>query len=568
MTRDPAGPGLAALLVAALFAAVAPGCGKSRGADQHGPTGAGSGVRASGPLGAAAADAGLSMVLGLAADQRSFDVEIRVTGPDVAKIRALRATRGWADTRPLLAVRDLVVRDAQGPIAVGPAAEEPAFSVMPLTRPPAGGEIVVRYNARTGAVASRLALHRGEGGVSAVGHSFVVRPALDVELPITVRLRGEGPGVALASSLDGRARATPEDLADAVYVAGDVHTEAAPSGERATIAFGSKIGARAALDIVARTRTFAARAFGPGAGAARAPASVFLIGERDIGKEHDGAAAGGSVAVWLDAARGLDDGVKIVLAHEALHAVFGGAIRVDAAGLDAAWFAEGFTTHYARRALHDEGLIDAEAFLADVARLDEGRAKQADPGDAHAIGYALGARYAALLEAAVRARSKGARSLDDVVRALGERASKEKEGLVPTPVFRAVVAADIGEAEERALWLGMVAGALPELPDGAFGPCFRRVKETRTEVSLGFDPASLAGRPQMIRGTIEGSAAARAGVHDGAIVLDSNVRPGRELSPTSTVELLLSGAKGKKRVRYRPIEKITQTVFKPQACER
>ena len=508
------------------------------------------------------------MVLGLAGDQRSLDVEIRLTGPEAAKVRALRASRGWADTNPMLAVRDLVVRDAEGPIAVGAAAEEAAFFVLPLSRAPSGQEIVVRYTARAGAVASRLSLHRGEGGVSGVGHSFVVRPAVEAELPLMVRLRGEGPGVALASSLDGRRAASPEDLADAVYVAGDVRTEAGASGERATIAFGQKIGAAAAIDIVTRARAFAARAFGPSAGAGRAPASVFLIGERDIGAAHDGAAAGGAVAVWIDAARGLDDGVKIVLAHEALHAVFGRAIRVDAAGLDAAWFAEGFTTHYARRALFEEGVIGADVFLADVARLDEGRAKEADPGDAHAIGYALGARYAALLDAAVRRRSKGARSLDDAVRALAEEAAKGKEGLVPLAAFRALIAAEIGEADERALWLGLVAGALPELPDGAFGPCFRRVTETRTEVSLGFDAASLTGRPQIIRGTVDGSAAARAGVHDGAIVLSSNVRPGQELSPARAVELLLMGAKGKKRVRYSPAVKVTQTAFKSRPCER
>ena len=552
-------------LVAALVIEGA-GCGRSRAGEQRGAPGS-IGTGADAAEIAATTPPALSLALGLAADQRSLDVEIHMTGPDVSKVRALRATRGWADVHPLAAVRDLVVRDALGPIALGPTTDEASFSVMPLARAPAGGEITVRYSARAGAEASRLALHRGEGGVSGIGHSFVVRPAIEVELPLTVRLRGEG-GSALASSLDGRLRATPEDLADAVFVAGAVSTDVSTSGDRATIAFGPRVAARAAIEVVTRARAFAARAFGPRAAEARAPVSLFLIGERGIGKEHDGAAAGGSIAVWLDATRGLDDGAKIVLAHEALHAVFGGTIRVDAGGHDAAWFSEGFATHYARRALFDEGLIDADAFLADVARLDEGRAKQADPSDAHAIAYALGARYAAHVDAAARSRSKGKRSLDDVVRALGEETTRRTGAPISTAALRAVITAEVGEADERALWLGLVAGALPELPDGAFGPCFRRTTETRTTVDLGFDPGSLVGRLHIVRGTIEGSAAARAGVRDGALVLESNVRPGAELSETSTVELLLSDPRGKKRVRYRPLQKSKHSVFKPRPCQR
>lgn len=511
------------------------------------------------------APVGLSVRLSPGADGRSVAVEIRVKGPEADGVRALRATRGWGGTRPLAAIDPAAVevRDGRGLIGLGTAAEEGGFAVLPLARPPAGGDLLVRYRARADADVSRFALHRGEGGLSGVGHAFVLRPAIAARMPLAMRSGGAG---ALATTLDGRAEASVEDLASAVYVLGPTTTEALPSGDRATVAFAAALPARGALEVAAGAAAFAERAFG--GGGARAPLSLFVIGERAIGAEHDGASTGGAVAVWIDAARGLDDGAKILLAHEALHRVFGGSLRLDAGGHDAAWFAEGFATHYARRALFDEGAIGAEAFLADVARERRGGEAGGSDGGAHALGYGLGSRYAALLDVEVRARSKGKRSLDDLVRALAEVARKAPGEPIPVSVFRQAVAAEIGEAQERALWDGLVAGALPELPDGAFGPCFGKVAEARTVADLGFDPSSLDSSPQIIRGTAPGSAAERAGVKDGALVLRSSVRGGQRLDPDATVELVLAGRKGKQVVRYRPAKTVTSTVFKPRSCRR
>lgn len=558
-----------AALVVALAAAVL-GCGKSRAAEQRGAAG----VRASAEQAAPRAP-GLGFGLTLAADARSVEVEIRVTGPEVAQVRALRATRGWAGTNGLAAVQDLRVSDAMGSIGVGAPAEEEAFSLLPLARAPAGDELIVQYTARTGAEASRFALQRGaadasgSSGISGVGHSFVVRPALAAALPLALRFRAGSASTTFASSLDGRTDATVEDLAEAVYVAGAVQTAALASGDRAAIAFGSAIAGPAALDIAARARAGAARAFGlEDRGDKRAPRGVFVIGERGLGKEHDGAALGGTIALWLDAARPLDDGAKILIAHETLHEVFGGVLRVEAEGREATWFSEGFATHYARRLLFDQGLIEAAAFLADVARGDDERSEKGSPDDARAAGYGRGARYAAQIDAAVRARSRGKHTLDDVIRALTTLARKTPEVPLALSAFRGAVTAEVGEERERALWDGLAARTPPELPDDAFGPCFRRLIETRTVFELGFDAASLRSRPQLIRGTTPGSAAERAGVRDGAMVLKSSVHAGEKLDPGATVELLLTDPKGKKRVRYKPAQTQKTAVFVPQTCKR
>jgi hypothetical protein len=590
--------GLAAALAAS-------GCKSSHGAE------VGAAGSAGAPPGAPRAPS-LALDLGLTADERALTVEIRVTGPEAAKVRSLRATRGWAGTRPLAAVKDLEVRDAAGPIPVGAPADQGAFSVLPLGRPAAGDEVIVRYTARADAASSRLSLHRGAGGVSGVGHGFVVRPAVDAALPLSVRFRAEalGSAAALATSLDGRADASVEDLAEAVYVAGAVQPGPVAQGDRATIAFGAAIdggagpvaqGDRAtiafgaaidggaaqpgpvsqadratiafgaaidggaALDVAARARSFAARAFGLDEGAAGGRVQLFVIGERAIGREHDGAATGGAIAVWLDAARSLDDGAKILIAHEALHRVFGGALRVGIEGYEATWFSEGFATHYARRSLFDAGAIEADAFAADVARIDD-RAERAGPADRRDAEYGRGARYAALVDAAVRSRSRGARSLDDVVRALAALAKKAPDAPISVDSFRALVAAEVGEEKERALFAALASKDPPELPDDAFGPCFGRAEEKRTVVELGFDPTSLSSAPQIIRGTVPGSEAARAGVTDGALVLRSNLRPGQELDPTFRVELVLSDPKGKKTVRYPAGATRKKTVFKPRPC--
>lgn len=549
---------LGALICAALIGAGGAGCKRSRAGTEQGANGR-----------EEPAPDGLSMRLTLAADGRSLGVEIRVKGPEAAEVKALRATRGWGGTRPLAAIQGVEVRDAGGPIAVGRAADEGAFSVLPLARPASGGEIVVRYTARADTEVSRLALHRGAGGLSGVGHGFVLRPALQHEMPLSVTLRAEpGSGAALATTLDGRKAATVEDLAAAVYVAGPLRSEVLASGDRATVAFGAAMDARAALDVAARTAGFAERVFGLDGRGERERVVLFVIGERGIGREHDGASTGGAVSVWIDAERTLDDGARILLSHEALHRVFGGALRLDAGGRDAAWFSEGFATHYARRALFDQGMITAEAFLADVARARDGGPEGATDGGAHALGYGLGSRYAALLDAEIRGRSGGKRSLDDVVRALAEIARKAPDEPIAMAVFRNTVTAEIGADRERALWDGLVIGALPELPDDAFGPCFRRKVEMRTVAALGFDAASLDASPQIIRGTVPGSAAERAGVRDGALVLRSSVRAGQRVDPDVEVELVLAGRKGKQVVRYRPARTEKVAAFAPQPCGR
>ena len=536
---------------------IAIGCKRGRSGDPGGATD----TPPAGP--------GLSMELAPADDMRSLFVTIRVTGPEAAGVRSLRATRGWADVHPIPAVRDLRVSDAAGPIPVGDPKDEERSSTWPLGRAVTGDRLTIAYTAQAGTEASRLALHRGASGLSGIGHAFVVRPAIDAELPLTVKwLASEaGPTLSLATSLEGRARGTVEDLASAVYLAGVWTREGTPERDEAIVAKGSRIDARAAAEQASRVRDMAAKAFDL-RDEVSDPARLFVIGERGIGVEHDGASTGGAIALWLDEGRSFDEGARILVAHEVLHRVFGGAIRLGIEGYEAAWFAEGLATYHARRMLFEQGAIGPEAFLADVERTDGERSAEGHAGDRRAGEYSRGSRYAALLDFAVRRRSQGRRSLDDVVRALAVEARRSKDAPIAIETFRAIVAKEIGEGDEKALWEGLVKNRVPEYPDGVFGPCFRRAVEERKVPELGFDGASLAGRLPVIRGVVPGSAAERAGLRDGAIVVKSSLRAGQEIDPSKAIELVVSAGSGKKRIRYEPVATTRRVVFKPQACAR
>lgn len=537
------------------LAAAALGCGKSRALERS----------------ASAAEArtpGLALTLSIADDERTVGVELRVSGPEVAGIRELCASREWADTNPLRAAHSLEVRDSSGPIEVGAPQERSSLSILPLRRAAAGSELTVRFTARTGGEPSRFALHRSLGGISGVGHAFLVRPVLAARLPLSIQLKSPLRDVALATSLDGRRDAVAEDLADAVYLAGPLRYDVLPSGDRAVYAFDTAMGAIPALEISRSISAAAARIFGAGLGESEAPRTLFLIPESGIRDEHDGADLYRSTALWIDAHRQLDGAAKILVAHETLHHLIGRALQVGEDGRGAEWFSEGFTTYYARRLLFDARQIDEAAFLADVARADDERGHGAEAGSLRAMGYGRGARYAAMIDAAVRAVSRGGHSLDDVMRALAALAGKAPDEPVKVMAFRGLVAAEVGEEKERALWNEFVVGAPPELPDDAFGPCFRRVTEMKKVPELGFDRASLGGPTPIIQGTVAGSEAARAGVADGALVLRSSLRAGEPLDPEATIELLLARQGGKKKVRYKPAATRRTAVFKASPCKR
>jgi predicted metalloprotease with PDZ domain len=211
------------------------------------------------------------------------------------------------------------------------------------------------------------------------------------------------------------------------------------------------------------------------------------------------------------------------------------------------WFSEGFTTHYARRALFDAGVIDANAFLQDLHRI------ASDDADADLRDEATrrGALYAAKLDAAIRKTSDGARSLDDVMRKLLDESTASGGVALPTGALRELVVGELGAASgddfDRLMLRG--EGAI-DLPDDAFGPSFERVRSRERFYELGFDRASIDGTPSVLRHLTPGSAADKAGLREGDIVLKAKIP--FDLDAKHEIDLTVADHRGSKRIRYQP----------------
>jgi predicted metalloprotease with PDZ domain len=284
------------------------------------------------------------------------------------------------------------------------------------------------------------------------------------------------------------------------------------------------------------------------------PFSFLLVAVPGIGRDHDGVHLTRSIGLWFDAARPLDVDLQVVIAHELCHEVFGTRLRlVDDLGREATWFSEGFAVHFARRILLRERLISPEGFLSDVTRT---LAAPDGPPDA----YRRGALYAASLDAALRRGGKAVRSLDELVGDLLATARRERTSSLPMSAFRDAVVSALGPAAGDDFDRKVVRSEGPiELPEDAFGPCFHRITREETVREIGFDPEGLRGEMSVVRGLVKGSAAEKAGVKEGALVI-------RSKETRDEVELTVADGRKGKRIRYKPTGKRRTVGWEAQAC--
>jgi len=498
---------------------------------------------------------GVTLELTPRPEQNDLLVEVRVSGPQAADVHELHVSRAWADTRGAEAIDAVEVRDAQGEIPQGRPRDDTPEREIPLARAPIG-DLLVRFTAR--GTGSRLGLRIARDRVTGVGHAFLLLPRIDEPVPTRVRwhLAALGPDATGASSFgEGEVaiEATSSALAHAVYAAG-VLSSARAGEQRLHVLGAPALGPREILGWAGRFRTVAsARLERVTAGAQATPAaaaeplSVFLLGEPNLARDHDGAFLDSSLGLWFDSTREFDPSLRIALAHEIIHRHLGGDLTLlEESGQPAAWFAEGFTVHYARRLLFDAGMIEAGDVVADLNRIED---EASEPRGAEREPYRRGSRYAALLDHQMRKKSRGARSLDDLLAALRAR------GPGPRPVgdFRAVLVAALGE-EAGGDFDRLVVRHEDEigLPPETFGPCVWPRREQRYVFDLGFSPATLEAGPVVIRGLKSRSAAAKAGLREGALVLQVHHLPRPEDGPDSEVDMTVADRSGAKRVRYQP----------------
>jgi predicted metalloprotease with PDZ domain len=514
---------------------------------------------------------GLTVDLTPDPDRGVLVVGLRLSGPRAASTNELAVARAWAGTHGETTVGAVYARDDLGdlPVEIRPADGGPD-RLFALGRAPQG-DLLVRYQARANAEASSFALRVQQDRMSGVGHAFLLLPRLPGSVPTRLRWHTAalGRGADAASSLgfgaEVTAPATTEELSHAVYVAGKLWLEedAKDAGDRVVMLGNPAIDGRSALAQSILIEAHVANVFDPRAPATRDRFTFFFVAEPGLGRGEDGAYLTRSLGVWFDAGRPLDASLRIVVAHELAHRFLGGEVRlVEPGGAEAAWFTEGFAVHFAREALLESTLITPAEFAADLRRT------LGDASGSLPESYRRGARWAAALDAAVRRASKGARSLRDVVRDLVARARREQQPALPVAALREALGAEAGGVLDR---LSARPDAPVDVPRDAFGPCFRRIDREVRVFELGFDRAAVSGGPAaVVRDLVPGSAAEKAGVRAGALVLSAKV-PFEQAAlgeGKAEVQLLLAERQGSRKVHYRPVATRHETDWEPtgQSC--
>jgi hypothetical protein len=426
-----------------------------------------------------------------------------------------------------------------------------------------------------------------------VGYDALVLPDLPAETPVRAALAFAGlpRGAVVATSFGAGvaprdtafvARGTLVELAHAVYTAGvlpgavRLHTRRVPGGVVHVAVRGAPGIADSLLaDAVRRVVTAERLFWRDGA----APTYVVSVGVAPRGT-LSGTRLTGSFIANIDPGRAREPAVLSLFGHELMHDWIGGRLRADPALRDGAmtWFVEGFTEYAAHRvlwhagllsdttylgvvngALHEHAMSSARDFPWDsvIARYWTDAAAQRQP-------YLRGHLLALRLDAAVRATSRGRRSLDDALRALLV-ADAGRPPAVSDSTIAAVVGREIGVARVRAEIDAARAGGAMYVPPSVVGACATARVEPRPRWEPGFDvDASLAAR--RLQGVRAGSAAERAGLRDGMSIAGASIWRG---DATRSIELRVRADSAERQISYLPASDATvpvQVIAVPPGC--
>jgi hypothetical protein len=256
--------------------------------------------------------------------------------------------------------------------------------------------------------------------------------------------------------------------------------------------------------------------------------------------------------------------VRIAVAAAVVHGWIGSRLWVGpdepAREREAYWFTEGVTRHLARDLLFRYGLISPAESAAEV----EGLASVLATSDAASLSnqdlarrsrgalpvlVARGALYALRADALLRVRTGKKRLLENVLRELYQEAATKKSALPASACVDHLVK-DLGDGERAVFRDAIELGKPAELPDGALGPCFRRVTRTYVGFDIGFDEdASRKGSPAKLLGLVKGGPAEKAGLREGDEIV--TIQAGAR-SPGEEVHVTVAQGDRTKTFHYRP----------------
>jgi predicted metalloprotease with PDZ domain len=266
---------------------------------------------------------------------------------------------------------------------------------------------------------------------------------------------------------------------------------------------------------------------------------------------------------WNEASAPSLESLQSLLAHEMTH----NWPALDGEHGDTAWYSEGAAEYYSVLLSHRAGVTTVAQFQEEVNQRATGYYTNPHRGltnreaakifwsdwSAQRVPYGRGFMYLAQVDAQIRAKSRGKRSLDDVVVPLFESKKQGKTPSIDDWLRRVTV--EIGPRAQRD-YEAMVAGKTLIPVKNSFAPCFNVVKHQERPYVLGFDNASLGSEPRVVRGVVKGGAAELAGLRDGDEVLEF-VDP-LELQRESTKRMVMKVRRGSEQlsIEYLPRGKL------------
>jgi predicted metalloprotease with PDZ domain len=454
--------------------------------------------------------------------------------------------------------KEIEVVDAQGevPLIQKDDAADPAnfmyFRRWQVSRP-TKGDVTVRYKAPARAFRPKLGsgppfdLRPEAGGLNGAGVSFLALP--DTPKPYSLHLAWDLAAMPVGSrgaqSLgegDLRMTGPVELLANTFYMAGPINSYPEPSsGPFAIYWLGTPpFDVQAVASWTEKARTAIASFFGE-------PDKPYRVFFRK--NPYPGTGGAGLINSFMSGFS--DDPAPTVesmrhhLAHEIVHNWPGSLSGPN--GI-VAWYGEGLAEFYSATIPWRAGLITTEDFLAQVneraqsyygnpvntAPASEIAAKFWTDTRVRKLPYDRGAFYMAMVDAQIRAKSGGERRLDDLVKAMLAR--KQAGQSYDTEAWLDLLDKELGP-QARTEFDAMMAGKLLVPPSDAYGPCFRRDSAQFRQFELGFDSASLAGAPRIVKGLVPGSGAERAGLKNGDEITQPVVLDAVQGKPEATITL-------------------------------
>ncbi len=215
---------------------------------------------------------------------------------------------------------------------------------------------------------------------------------------------------------------------------------------------------------------------------------VLGVGAGDDEPSPHGTSLTSSALLWLEADAPWTPHQARLAAHEMVHLYNGQIVRRAGKDSETYWFSEGFTERIADELMLRAGVGRASQWLeaqrarlaayATHPRVDAPNA-QADmrwQGDAASLPYLRGALIAVFVDHAMRVRSAGARSLDDLMRGLVARARRGEAPFSQEQLLSAI-ADEVSPAEARTVRAVAIDGVRLALPEDAYGRCVRVVPD-------------------------------------------------------------------------------------------